>query len=52
MSAKRPRDLAPAVLGTMQYEQRMLQPTEICTHACASRPRFIGRSPAKPSNSK
>ncbi len=36
----------------MQYEQRQLQPTEICTHAWKSRVRFIGRCPVKPSNSK
>ena len=36
----------------MQYEQRQLQPTEICTHAWNSRARLIGRCPVKPSNSK
>ena len=36
----------------MQYEQRQLQPTEICIHAWKSRARFIGRWPVKPSNSK
>ncbi len=30
----------------------MLQPTEICTQAWTSRARLLGRSPAKPSNSK
>ena len=30
----------------------MLQPAEICTHACTSRARLAGRWPVKPSNSK
>src|SRR3954468_18099803 len=42
----------PRVEGTMQYEQRQLQPTEICTHAWNSRVRLPGRWPVKPSNSK
>src|SRR3954447_8783622 len=42
----------PRVLGTMQYEQRQLQPTEICIQPWYSRARFIGRCPVKPSNSK
>jgi hypothetical protein len=36
----------------MQYEQRQLQPTEICTQAWNSRARLAGRCPVKPSNSK
>ena len=36
----------------MQYEQRQLQPTEICIHAWNSRARLGGRWPVKPSNSK
>ena len=36
----------------MQYEQRQLQPTEICTQAWNSRARLAGRWPVKPSNSK
>ena len=36
----------------MQNEHFMLQPTEICTQACASRARLDGRWPVKPSNSK
>ena len=36
----------------MQYEQRQLQPTQICTHAWNSRARLPGRWPVKPSNSK
>ena len=36
----------------MQYEQRQLQPCEICSQAWNSRSRFIGRWPAKPSKSK
>ena len=42
----------PRVDGTMQYEQRQLQPTEICIQAWTSRARFGGRWPVKPSNSK
>src|SRR3954468_16683135 len=42
----------PRVEGTMQYEQRQLQPTEICTQAWNSRARLPGRWPVKPSNSK
>ena len=37
----------PRVEGTMQYEQRQLQPTEICTQAWKSRSRFIGRWPGE-----
>ena len=36
----------------MQYEQRQLQPTEICTQPWNSRARLAGRCPVKPSNSK
>ena len=36
----------------MQYEQRMLQPAEICTQPWKSRARLPGRWPVKPSNSK
>ncbi len=36
----------------MQYEQRQLQPTEICIQAWNSRVRLLGRWPVKPSNSK
>ena len=36
----------------MQYEQTQLHPWEICSQAWNSRARFIGRCPAKPSNSK
>ena len=36
----------------MQYEQTMLQPTEICTQPWKSRARLAGRWPVKPSNSK
>src|SRR3954447_1158958 len=42
----------PRVDGTMQYEQTLLQPTEICTHPWCSRARFSGSRPVKPSNSK
>ena len=36
----------------MQYVQRQLHPTEICTHAWCRRSRRAGRWPVKPSNSK
>ena len=36
----------------MQYEQRQLQPTLICTQPWNSRARLTGRWPVKPSNSK
>src|SRR3954453_16782653 len=42
----------PRVDGTMQNEQRMLQPAEICTQPWNSRVRLAGRWPVNPSNSK
>src|SRR3954454_15997441 len=42
----------PRVDGTMQYEQTMLQPAEVCTQPWNGRSRLAGRWPVKPSNSK